>query len=343
VSLADGKIVGDIDAATRVNTESGGRPVISDYVAWLGLGAEALDRNDAITGDLGLVNIATAGALEKVEGATTTVTPLIQSGPRSMRIDTDKVMGLPDVVALFRDFQPANTREVLAARISGPAKSAFPDGPPAKTDPPTAGDASAAEAERPAHLSQAKDSIQVVVVADTDMLSERFWAQTSNFLGRQVLVPTADNPAFLLNALGNLTGSPALSGLRGRGAQRRTFESIEEIRVEAERQYRATEQGLLTRLDELQKKVDEIQLKQPEGEETLLSAEDTKAIENYRGEIISTRRELRNVQRALREDIETIEAALKFTNIAGVPLVFGGILAVLAIVRTRRRRAAAAA
>ena len=338
VTLAEGKIVGDIDSATRVNTESGGRPIISEYVAWLGLGKESLDASDAITGDLNLLNLATAGALDKVEGASTTVTPLIQTGLRSMRIDTDKVMGLPDVVALFRDFQPADKREILAARISGKAKTAFPDGSPT-TGEPAATPEGVTPPEKPAHLSEAKDSIQVVIVADADMLSERFWAQTSNFLGRQVLVPTADNPAFLLNAIGNLTGSPALAGLRGRGAQRRTFELIEDIQLEAEREYRASEQALLTRLDDLQKKVNEIQLKQPEGEEAMLSAEDTTAIENYRGEIISTRRELRDVQRALREDIDRIESTLKFINIAGVPLVFGGILIVLAVSRARRRAA----
>lgn len=337
VSLVEGKIVGDIDAATRVNAESGGRPIISAYVAWLGLNSEHFDQKDAITGDVNSLNIATAGALESVEGAGTTLTPLIQTGLRSMRIDTDKVQGLPDVVALFRDFVPAEKRETLAVRIGGKAKSAFPDGPPAAPDKPAD-----PNAPKPAHLTESTGPIQVVVVSDADMLADRFWAQQSNFMGRNVLVPMADNPSFLLNALGNLSGSPALSNLRGRGAQRRTFELIENIQLEAERQYRAAEQGLLTRLDELQKKISEITLKQPESGDALLSAEDTAALENYRGEIMSTRRELREVQRALREDIERLEGSLKFINIAGVPLLFGLILIILAVGKSRRRARAVA-
>jgi len=180
----------------------------------------------------------------------------------------------------------------------------------------------------------------VVVVADVDMLSERFWAQESNFMGQRVLVPTADNPSFLVNALENLTGSPALSSLRGRGAQSRPFKLIDEIRQEAEMNFRAKEQELLGRLDQLQNQINGIQIKQQgQGEtEALLSDEDTKAIENYRGEILATRGELREVQRALRQDIETLEGIIKFVNIAGIPILFGLLLIILAVVRHNRRK-----
>jgi len=249
-------------------------------------------------------------------------------------VPADKVVGMPDVVALFRDFKPANRAENLAVRISGTAKSAFPDGAPKRPE------GAAAKAPAAEHLKQSTQPIQVVVVADADMLSERFWAQESNFMGQRVLVPTSDNASFVVNALENLTGSPALSSLRGRGAQSRPFELIDSIRQDAELQFRNKEQALLTRLDELQKKIGDVQLKQqgPGAAEAMLSEEDTKTIENYRGDIIATRGELREVQRALRQDIETIEGFVKFINIAGVPIVFGLILIGLAIVRHNRRK-----
>jgi len=334
VSVPAGKIAADLDAATRVNTQSAGRPIVSDYVAWMNLPKSSLDETDAITGDLTQVFFATSGIIDVVEGAGTTVTPLIKTGPKSMRIDADKVMGLPDVVALFRDFKPADKPENLAVRISGTAKSAFGDTPPKK---PEAADNVKAAAE---HLKQSTQPIQVVVVADADMLSERFWAQESNFMGQRVLVPNADNPSFVINALENLTGSPALSSLRGRGAQSRPFLLVEDIRQQAELNFRAKEQELLTRLEDLQKKIGDIELKQ-QGQgatEALLSDEDTKTIENYRGEIIATRGELREVQRALRRDIEALEGGIKFLNIAGVPIVFGLVLIVLAVVRHNRRK-----
>ena len=337
VSIPAGKIAGDLDAATRVNASSGGRPIVADYVAWMMLTEANMDSSDPIMGEIGQMMFATPGVIDTVDGAGTTVAPLVKTGLKSMRLDSEKVMGLPDVVALFRDFKPADKAENIAVRISGTAKSAFPDGAP------KAPEASANEKAAGDHVAQSTQPIQVVVVADADMLSERFWAQESNFMGQRVLVPNADNPNFVINSLENLTGSPALSSLRGRGAQSRPFELVDEIRQQAELSFRAKEQELLTRLDDLQKKIGDIQLKQQGSgsTEALLSDEDTKTMANYRGEIISTRGELREVQRALRQDIETLEGTVKFINIAGVPIVFGIILVVLAVMRRNRRAARA--
>ena len=332
VGVADGKVVADIEHAVRVNAEQGGRPIVSDYVAWLQLGPGFLDPNDAITGDLKQVTIGTGGAIERIEGAGTTVTPLITTGPKSMRLDVDKLQGVPDIVALFRDFKPADKREVLAARITGTAKTAFPEGVPASegkdAKPPTE------------QLKESKQPIQIVVVADSDFLADRFWVQESNFFGQRVAVPTADNGGFVVNALENLSGSPALSSLRGRGSQSRPFLLIEAIRRDAEQEFRAKEQALQTRLEELQKQAAAIELRGGENDQVQLSDADRLKIENFRAEILSTRRQLREVQRALRQDIDRIETLVKFVNIAAVPIVFGIVLIVLAGVRRRRRATA---
>ncbi len=329
VRMVEGQVVGDLEAAARVGIQAEGRPVAADYVAWLQLRAGHFDANDAITGDLQQINLGTSGMLEKVEGATTTVTPLISTGLQSMRMPADKFMGLPDVVSLFRDFKPQNKAEILAARISGPAKSAFTEAPKVEG------------AEAPAaHLSESKQPIQVVVVADTDILGDRFWTQNSSFLGEQIVVPTADNANFTINALENLTGSPALSALRGRGVKSRPFELLDSIRRDAEMQYRQTEQSLSGRLDELQKKVSAMQVREDGQGQAILSDEDQRTIESYRGDILATRRELREVQRALREDIDRLQGILTFVNIAVVPILFGLGLVVFAAVRRRRRSAA---
>jgi ABC-type uncharacterized transport system involved in gliding motility auxiliary subunit len=331
VRMPEGQVVGDIESAARVGLQAEGRPVTADYVAWLQLRDGHFDERDAITGDLNQINLGTSGVLEKVEGATTTVTPLISTGLQSMRIPADKFMGLPDVVALFRDFKPQNKAEIIAARITGPAKSAFAEAPKMEGAAPAA-----------AHLGESKQPIQVVVVADSDILGDRFWTQNSSFLGQSMVVPIADNANFVINTLENLTGSPALSALRGRGVQSRPFELLESIRREAETQYRATEQTLTGRLEELQKRVSAMEVRDDGQGQAILSEEDQRTIESYRGDILATRRELREVQRALREDIDRLQGILTFVNIALVPIVFGIALIVIAAVRRRRRAAAVA-
>ena len=329
VRMPDGQVVGDIESAARVGLQAEGRPIAADYVAWLQLRGDRFDGSDAITGDLNQINLGTSGVLEKVEGATTTVTPLISTGLQSMWMPADKFMGLPDVVSLFRDFKPQNKTEIIAARITGPAKSAFTEAPKG-------------EGPAPAHLIDSKQPIQVVVVADSDILVDRFWTQNSSFLGESMVVPIADNANFVINALENLTGSPALSALRGRGVQSRPFELLESIRREAETQYRATEQSLTGRLEELQKRVSAMQVRDDGTGQAILSEEDQRTIESYRGDILATRRELREVQRALREDIERLQGILTFVNIALVPILFGIALIVVAAVRRRRRATAVA-
>lgn len=335
LSLEDGVIAGDLRAAVRVNTAAGGRPVISDYPAWMNLQADALNAEDAITGDLKNVTLATAGVLSVVPDSGLDVRPLIQTGSESQKIAAEDVVGLPDVVALFREFEPSGERLLLAARVTGQTSTAFPDGPPEMPDNPMAEDED--ETEPPVHLTESTTPIQVVVASDADMLADRFWVQVSNFFGQSLLVPTADNAAFLINALENLTGTPALSSLRGRGQVDRPFTVVEELRLAAEQNFRAKETELLERLEALQSDIDAIEVQQDGEGQALISDEDQRAIMNYRAEILSTRQELREVQRALREDIDQLEGFTKFVNIAGVPIVFGVLM--LAIMMWRRRRA----
>ncbi len=61
--------------------------------------------------------------------------------------------------------EPTGERYVLAARISGPATTAFADG-----------------IEGREKGLQSAENINVIVVADTDMLSDRMWVQVQDFL-----------------------------------------------------------------------------------------------------------------------------------------------------------------
>ncbi len=337
VTLDADVIAGDIQAAVRVNTAMGGRPVISDYPAWMNLQADALAQDDAITGDLKNMTLATAGVLSAFEESGLDVRPLIQTSTDSMKIAADKVQGLPDVVALFREFEPSGERLMLGARVTGLAETAFADGAPPAEE--SAVDEEEGSALAP-HLSEAAAPVQVIVVSDADLLADRFWVQESNFFGQRLMVPTADNAAFLINALENLTGSPALSSLRGRGQISRPFTVVEDLRLDAEQNFRAKETELLGRLDTLQEQINAIEVRQDGQGESLISEENQDAIRNYRAEILATRKELREVQRSLREDIDRLEGTLKFINIAGVPIIFGILMVLVALWRRRAAQTA---
>jgi len=100
-----------------------GRPIITDYLAWLAFKDDAIKRGDPVTDDLQVVNVATAGAISKAEGATIDFEPLIVTSKDSMLIDIAKVRADPKPAELMRDFKSDDKSYVIAARVSGKLKT----------------------------------------------------------------------------------------------------------------------------------------------------------------------------------------------------------------------------
>jgi ABC-type uncharacterized transport system involved in gliding motility auxiliary subunit len=338
-------VVGDRRDAQRVGIpgpRGGTRPL--DYVAWLNLKADNLDRSDMITADLSHINMASSGIIEPLAGAKTKIEPLITTSPDSEKIPAEKLAGLPDVAGLLAEFKPDNKRYILAARVTGPAESAFPDGrpKPPETAKPEEKESEAKPAAEPApaadvSLKQSMQPIDLVVVADTDLLDDKFWLQKQDFFGQRLLVPTANNGDFVANAIEVLAGGDDLVGLRSRGTSARPFELVDEIRNEAQARYSAEERTLQAKLKETQAKLESLTGKDQTNASTTLSAEQAKAVDEFRAEMLQTRRQLRNVQAALRSDIARLKIGLEFLDIALIPLVVAVVAIVLGLLRLRRR------
>ncbi|MCH8236943.1 MAG: Gldg family protein [Proteobacteria bacterium] len=334
LELTAGKFAGDLDAARRVNITVDGKMTVADYVAWLSLTPRNLDTADVVTGDIRLLNLVTAGILAKTDTPGTTVSPLVFTGPESMRISTEKILLQPDVVGMFRDFKPGGKPLMLAARVKGDVKTAFPDGPP-KTDDRTGDPAK--------HLGQSEKPVNLIVIADVDMLHDRYWVNVRNIGGQRLLIPFANNADFVVNALDNLGGSEALIGLRGRADSRRPFHKVQAIRREAERQFRTKEKALLVKLDDVSSNLQKLERRSGTDRDLVLSAKDKASIDEFRNEMIVVRKELRGVQRALRKDIEQLDAWLKFLNIAAIPLLLAIGTIILTVVSRVRRKGRAVA
>ncbi len=337
LKLTAGKFAGDLEAARRVNITVGGKMTVTDYVAWLSLTPRNLDAGDVVTGDIRLLNLTTAGILDKTDAPGTTISPLAFTGLKSMEIGTEKILLQPDVIGMFRDFKPGDKPLMLAARVKGDVKTAFPNGPP-KTDKKT-DDKTGTPAK---HLVQSEKPVNLIVIADVDMLHDRYWVDVRNIGGRRLLIPFANNANFVVNALDNLSGSEALIGLRGRADSRRPFHRVQTIRRNAERQYRTKEKALVAKLDDVRLNLQRLERRSDAGRDLVLSAEDKAAIEGFRNELIVVRKELRGVQRALRKDIDQLDAWLKFLNIAAIPLLLAIGTIILTVVSRVRRKARAA-
>ena len=356
----------------------GGQPSVTEYVVWLSLDKRALEANDAVTSGVETLNTASMGSLSVAEKSALKLQPIMQTTERGAIVDADKVSLRPDPLSLLRGYQPGGKRIVLAGRFVGDIRTAFPNGipppaEPAKADegekkegeaaPTDAGKSEAGKSEagkseagksdaaKPEPEKKAAEApkgtpppvttgkLNAIVIADTDMLHDQFWLDERDFLGQKIQIPLSHNAVLVVNALENLTGGEALKDLRGRGVKPRPFTVVDEIKRDAEKQFREKEQGLEARLKDTQSKLEGIQQK-GEGGNIILTDKDRETIEKFKTELLATRRELRDVKLAMRTDIDRLDGFLKFANIAAVPLLIGLGALGLALMRRRADRAA---
>lgn len=343
LELVKGKFVADRQNARRVSAGAQSRVRAIDYVAWLQLRDDSFRHDDILTAELKSINMASAGALKAKDGATTTLTPLFQSSPQAMLDDVDKIKMAPDPAGLLASFKPANERYTLAARIRGPVKTAFPDGPPKEERKEGAPDQPPPPAPTAEPLKDAKVPINLIVIADTDLLENRFWVTVQDFFGQQVAMPAAANGDFVVNAVDNLSGSDALIGLRGRGVSARPFTVMAALQRDAEQRYRAKEQELTEKLKATERKLNELKTSKDQAAgKAILTPEQQAEIDQFRGELLTIRKQLRDVQLDLRRDIDGLQSWIRFLAIGGMPI----LIVVWALWRSRRKnsrsRAAAA-
>ena len=339
------KSVGDLQLALRVRSQQGDRVVTSEYPPWINIPQQLQNPNDIVTGKLGNLTFASAGAIRKLEGGTTVMSDLVRSTESAMLIKNELIGPMADMEHLKRIFEPAGEPFVLAARLRGPAKSAFDGPPPPPVDDKKEDKSPAAKSEETPvheHLSESKEDINIIVVADADMLQDQFWVQAQNFLGQRLAVPIAANANFVINSLENLSGSAELISVRSRGRFLRPFTRVKALRQQAELKFREKETQLLERLEATEKNLEALQ-KADGGGGLIMSTAQRQEIDNFRKEKVRIRGELREVRRELRKDIETLEGWLKFSNIGLVPILIGvGGLGIGAY-RVRRRRSSAKA
>lgn len=343
ISYNKGTVLGDRSGAQRVNAgrDTFGRPIITDFISWIALRENRINRNDVVSSQLEQITVASSGILSVMPNSGLKMTPLLSSSKEAMQIGVGSVKKDPQPAKLLKNFKSENKNFVIAARFTGLLKSAFFKGKPRDKIREEIREAQIKKGEDVAedlpHLAKSQGESNILIVADTDILADSSWVRQQNFFGRQMTVPFADNADFLFNAVDTYTGSADLIGLRSRGVSGRPFHKVQEMKRRAELQYRAKEQGLIEKLNGIENNLKKLQTKETEAGTTIILTKDQRAaIDKFRRDSISIRKELRAVQRALREDIDRLESWLKVINIALVPFLVVIFAIVLGVVRRGR-------
>ncbi len=318
VRMLPAQVLGDGAYAMSVGVGQQQRAV--RHPGWLALPKKALDSHDVLTSQLNSITVATAGILEPLENAKTQFTPLLYSSEYAMPFSAQRFAMLENPEELLAEFEPTGERYVLAARISGPATTAFAEG-----------------IEGREQGLQNAEMINVIIVADTDMLSDRMWVQVQDFFGQRLPQPWADNGSFTINALDNLSGSDALIGVRSRANFNRPFTMVDNLQRTAQERFRKKEQELQLRLAATEEKLFELQQETDPEQDLQLTDEQQATMQQFLAEKLQLRKELREVRYQLNNDIESLGTKLKFFNIGVMPILLTFMLVMLSLSRRIRR------
>jgi len=294
----------------------------SRHIGILSVPAEGMNEADIVTSDLELVNFSSTGWFTPLADATTTFEPLLQSSENAAPMDSSRLRFLANPADLMTGFNPTGERYALAARITGPAEASIP-----------AGD----EPDERWRDKSVDGGINVLLFADTDVLTDWTWVQKQQFFGQDLVTAFADNGSLAVNAIDNMLGNRDLISIRTRAVSGRPFDRVEQIRVAAEKSYRAKEERLQAELEETERKLTELQAAKGDSELTVMSAEQQAEIQRFVDRKLQIRRELRQVQHDLQRDINLLGTRLKLLNIALIPAAVM-IFAMIYAYRKRRRQ-----
>ena len=322
------KAIGDLERGLEVRTSMQAPPV--RHIGILGLGHGDMNQKDVVSASLDKINLATAGSLAAHPGAKTTFESLLLSSASAAPLPAQRFNALTDPATLRDGFKPTGLRYALAARITGPVESAFPQGPPP--------DQKTAAGPPAAHLAKSL-AANIVIVADTDLLMDYMWLQTREVFGQRVAQAFANNGDFVANILDNLGGSNALISVRGRATFSRPFERVAALRRQADDRLRAKALELQTELQQTETKLTALQGKRNDQSSLMLSPEQEAELKRFVAEKARVRKELRETQRGLDVDIDRLNSRLKVINIAIAPLCVA-VAGVIILSLRRRRRAA---
>jgi ABC-type uncharacterized transport system involved in gliding motility auxiliary subunit len=301
VKFDTSKISCDLAAATRLGNNQGG---VDENPAFLSLGKSNMNEGDLLVSRLTQVMLPFAGSFSFAKKDMDIEFTSVMTTSKDNSCSLDKMAlqfggGMKDMV-------PDGSMRILAARLSGTFKTAFPKGPDGTNDVSKA-------------LSEGKGS--VLIIADSDFLADDFCVRIMKTPFGQIPQLINENLTLFSNIIEQFAGREELIGVRSRGASDRPFTKVNELEAEAMRKWQQKEADLQAELQATQQRLQALQSKKSGNERMILSKEQQDEIIRFRKMQADTSRQLKNVRKELTSGIDSLGLTLKTINIALMPLL----------------------
>ena len=291
--------------------------------AYLALGKKAFNQEEIVTRDLGSIRMPYAGSFDVSNLATgLTAKELISSSDQAKLVDGmssqfngQKIMD--SFLTGSEDGKPTGTNKfALAVKISGTFTTAFPDGKPGSS-----GDEEESDEEKTTnsnHLKESESENHVCLIGDTDLLSEEHFLIQQRFLLSQ-------NVSFVQNIVDHF-GDDTLINIRSRN-QDRPFTTIMDLEKKAQSKF----EDKLKKLEAEQQAILQEKTKLEstgEGQNQFTLSIDPEAVKDIQKKELEKRKQIREIRKELRSEIDLIQLQIKLANIVSMPalVVIAGII-----------------
>tara|TARA_B100000614_G_scaffold217432_1_gene202714 strand:+ start:14787 stop:16706 length:1920 start_codon:yes stop_codon:yes gene_type:complete len=291
--------------------------------AYLALGKKAFNQEEIVTRDLGSIRMPYAGSFDVSNLVTgLTAKELISSSDQAKLVDGmssqfngEKIMD--SFLTGSEDGKPTGTNKyALAVKISGTFTTAFPDGKPGSS-----GDEEENDEEKTTnsnHLKESESENHVCLIGDTDMLSEEHFLIQQRFLLSQ-------NVSFVQNIVDHF-GDDTLINIRSRN-QDRPFTTIMDLEKEAQSKF----EDKLKKLEAEQQEILQEKTKLEstgEGQNQFTLSIDPEALKDIQKKELEKRKQIREIRKELRAEIDLIQLKIKLANIVSMPalVIIAGII-----------------
>ena len=330
------KAVADMTFKTNIRGQDG-RP--QEAAAVLSLTKEAMNADDAVTSQLDNLLLPYPGAFTGTPAPGLKETVLLKTTKNSQFID--KIMAQFGGGA--KDFKASDKEYALAIRLAGKFKTAFPDGKPGEKSAEKKDEGEKKEdmpETKPDNsLKESTADTVVILVGDSDMIFDPVCVQVQNIFGQKIVIPQNGNLNLAQSMVEQLAGDSNLIGVRSRATLNRPFTVVKRMEEKAQESYRSKIKELEASLSETQQKLNELQRTKEKGQRFILSPEQQQELARFRQKEAEAKKELKQVRKNLRRDVDSMENRLRWMNIAAMPVVVS--LTGIALAVYKRKRTAA--
>ncbi len=330
------KVVADPNLATRIQRQNSSAE--SDMTV-LTISGDTINKSDplgASTSDL-LLPFAGAFTGTPVSGLKEEV--LVSSTPQAGLVDANMAMLGGEGARKF--YKPGNTALAMAIRLSGKFKTAFPEGKPATANPTPTPTASPVPSATPTatYLKEGANEGVAVLIGDSDFAFDQIAGRQQQMLNQVVFTPTNGNINLIESSVELLAGDSNLMSIRSRTSANQPFVVVNKMEAAAQDKYQSKIDELEAGLTQARQKLSELQSSKQADQRSVLSPEQQAEIKKFQENEAQIDKQLKQVRKELRQEIDSLQNWLKWLNIALMPVVVTCIGLGLAFFKKRSRAA----